>query len=122
MKEVKKVEKVIEEEELVDVTCDICMNTCRDSMDLNHEFLTLEVNWGYGSDKDGETWKAHVCEECSTNFLDKLILFQKGSYLTKSSKIHEGLNKVNNRKRKIRKTVGVNVNIQIDEKDDNLKE
>jgi hypothetical protein len=87
MKYTKKVIKEVEENEVVDITCDICMESCRDSIDMNHEHLTIKGNWGYGSDKDGETWEAHVCEKCSDEHLSKLILFQKSLYMGKSDEI-----------------------------------
>jgi hypothetical protein len=106
----------IEEDKIVDVTCDICMESCMDSIQMNHEHLTIKGNWGYGSDKDGETWEAHVCEKCSDEYLSNLILFQKSLYMGKSKEILENINKVNKRKRKIRKSVGskIEISVQVD--------
>jgi hypothetical protein len=116
MKDIKQVTKTIEEDKIVDVTCDICMESCRDSIDMNFEHLTIKGNWGYGSDKDGETWEAHVCEKCSEEYLSKLILFQKSLYMGKDKKRVQELNKSNIRKRKIRKSVGskIEISVQVD--------
>ena len=121
MKETKKVQKTEEVDEIVDVTCDICMNTCRDSIDMNHEYLNIKGNWGYGSDKDGETWEAHVCEKCSDEHLSKLILFQKSLYMGKSKEIEQEINKSNIRKRKIRKSVGskIEISVKVDKEETN---
>jgi hypothetical protein len=114
MKDTKKVIKEVEEDVIVDITCDICMNSCLDSHHgMNHEHLHIKGNWGYGSDKDGQTWEAHICESCSDEYLSKLILFQKSLYMGKSPRITEELNKVNKRKRKIRKSVGSKIEISV---------
>ena len=57
---------------LEDIFCDICKKSCRDSMDMNYEFLMVRAIWGYGSRKDGDTWNGDYCEECS-NKIKKFI-------------------------------------------------
>lgn len=55
--------KTKEVDEIVDVRCDSCGNSCRKG-DYGYEYLTLKTNWGYASKKDLETWEAHLCEKC----------------------------------------------------------
>lgn len=52
-----------EVDEITDVRCDSCGNSCRKG-DYGYEYLTLKTNWGYASKKDLETWEAHLCEKC----------------------------------------------------------
>lgn len=47
-----------------DILCDKCGKSCRDGCDMNFEYALIEVNWGYGSRKDGESHVAQVCETC----------------------------------------------------------
>lgn len=63
-----------------DIVCDCCGGTCRDSIDMNYEFLKMEAKWGYGSEHDQEKWVAYVCESCVEAKLD-FIKFQKTEYL-----------------------------------------
>jgi hypothetical protein len=119
MKKVKTVDKVVQEEQIEDITCDICLESCRDSLDMNFECLSISTKWGYGSNnKDGEKWEAHVCESCTEKYLKDLILFNKSSYFSKSHELHEEMNEVNNRKRKIRKVVGLKVDVKVDKEDE----
>lgn len=53
-----------EVEELVDVKCDRCGESCWDKQDMNLEFAEIKVMWGYGSDKDLERHKVQLCEKC----------------------------------------------------------
>lgn len=124
MKDTKKVIKEVESDEVVDITCDICMNSCKDSINMNHEYLHITGNWGYGSSKDGQRWEAYICESCSDEYLSNLILFQKSLYMSKNPRIEEELNKVNKRKRKIRKSVGskIEISVKVDNKDITSKE
>lgn len=50
---------------LVDITCDVCGGSCRDKLDMNFELVTVSGNWGYGSLKDGTSWKCEICEDCA---------------------------------------------------------
>ncbi len=52
-----------------DITCNKCGLTCKDKCNMNFECAELNAEWGYGSDKDGQAHKAHLCEKC----FDKLI-------------------------------------------------
>ncbi len=48
---------------LVDITCNICGLSCYNTCDF--EYLHLSASWGYGSGKDGLSWKADLCEQCA---------------------------------------------------------
>lgn len=54
-------------EQLTDILCDLCGNTCRDSMGINYEYATLKATWGYNSNKDCQHHEAHICEKCYDN-------------------------------------------------------
>lgn len=121
-KEIKDTKEVVYDK-LIDITCDICTKSClpKDNIVSNYECLEITSTWGFDSKKDGEKWVAHICEECTDTYLKDLILFQKTTYNERvsDSKLHDKLNKVNNRKRKIREICGVDIEIKIDEKEDN---
>ena len=53
-----------EVEEVVDVTCDRCGNSCRDKINMNLEYAEMKAMWGYGSGKDCERHKIQLCEPC----------------------------------------------------------
>ena len=53
-----------EVEELVDVICDRCGQSCWDELDMNLEFAEMKAMWGYGSNKDCERHKIQLCEKC----------------------------------------------------------
>lgn len=76
---------------LTDIICDCCGKSCKVHTDVVDndlredngevydvfEFMKLEANWGYWSNKDSEQWTAHVCEKCvDERFSD--IKFKKG--------------------------------------------
>jgi len=81
-----------EREEVIDVLCDSCGESCRvelclplegeDPKDVPHnfEYMRLKSAWGYGSDHDCETWEAHVCQKCVDDKLG-FINFKKTNYL-----------------------------------------
>ena len=48
---------------IVDITCDICRDSCKDNLD-NFECALLESRWGYSSLKDGEQHSCYMCEKC----------------------------------------------------------
>lgn len=58
----KKVEELVDK--VVDVICDRCGKTCKDEINLNFEFAEVKAMWGYGSNKDLERHKIHLCEPC----------------------------------------------------------
>lgn len=59
-------------EDVVDVTCDICGNSCKKDQ-WGYEFATLKSKWGYTSSKDMEEHECELCESC----YDKVIAFIK---------------------------------------------
>ena len=60
----------------VDIICDCCKQTCKRSQSTStdrepeFEFATLDTNWGYWSDRDGEYRIFHICEACYVKFLE----------------------------------------------------
>lgn len=69
----------IEKEEVVisDAYCDKCGKSCRrvtNGLPI-FEYLKLEADWGYASNKDMESWRAILCEDCADE-IAKLIKFQ----------------------------------------------
>ena len=71
---------MIETKILMDIICDICGESCIDSITMNYEYLNLFTRWGYGSKHDGEPWAAQVCEKCTLEILEPLIKFNKEAY------------------------------------------
>ena len=57
--------KRVTEPKLVDITCDICGKSCRDSADMNYECVSFAGSWGYMSHKDTENWSCDICEPCA---------------------------------------------------------
>ena len=57
--------------ELKDIICNRCGKSCVSPHHSDqtgkvtcYESATLMANWGYGTDKDGETHRANLCESC----------------------------------------------------------
>ncbi len=100
----------VEEERVSDIICDICQKSCATStpVDGDASFDCLEINgsFGYSSKHDGEIWDAHICQDCTDNFLEKIICFRKSSYIHFSSSHKKEINKSAERKRLIRKLTG----------------
>ncbi|SDM97288.1 hypothetical protein [Vreelandella arcis] len=68
--------KVIEKVEIdavTDVVCDVCLSSTRVA-DEGLEFATLQAQWGYGSQHDGERYELHLCESC---FFSTLAYFKQ---------------------------------------------
>lgn len=55
-----------------DVVCDVCGNSTTKEKGYAPEFATLQANWGYGSDHDGERYEIHLCEGCFFSILAAL--------------------------------------------------
>lgn len=86
LKPVKKTENAV-----IDIICDSCGKSCKihtmiidndlreDNGQTHHifEYMKLEANFGYFSKKDGETWTAHICENCIVEKLVPIIKFKK---------------------------------------------
>lgn len=100
MKEFKDEDKIVKQKVLVNVSCDIC------TTNIHKEYLTIKHCFGYESNKDGEKWEAHICEDCIDKYLNNLILFQKTPYLFNNDDLIKSLNKDNDDKRKERKEKG----------------
>jgi alanine dehydrogenase len=78
------------QEVITDVLCDSCGRSCKvyESTTDNpkriddgekfysFEYLKLEANWGYDSNKDLERWTAQICENCVDEKLS-FIKFKK---------------------------------------------
>ncbi len=123
---------------LVDIICDICQKTCKSEnthedyeegdeiKEYDFQFLEIKGSFGYHSKKhDTEAWEAQICEDCSENYLEKIVCFTKFDYLsslspndksyvnktkTKKEKLNKDyndfLNERANRIRKVRKLTG----------------
>lgn len=51
-------------EVISDVVCDVCGNSTTKEKGYAPEFATLQADWGYSSDHDGEHYEIHLCEGC----------------------------------------------------------
>lgn len=75
----KKVNAVLNNEsaelEIIDAYCDIFGANC---MNPNKTFegMELKADWGYLSKKDGERWRAFVCERCVDKHFANLVRFE----------------------------------------------
>ncbi len=83
----KTKKKLVSQEEVEEVTCDMCGESCgkeahvyKGKTQIRFEYMTLEAYWGYYSSKDFEYWTAQVCETCVDTRLAPLIKFTKGGY------------------------------------------
>ena len=71
----KKEEMVTKETKTItDIICDSCGNSC--DTDYGFEYMKLESNWGFSSNKDFERWTAEICEKCVDDKF-KFITFKK---------------------------------------------
>lgn len=68
-----KVTEKVEVEAVTDVVCDVCLTTTRVAGE-NLEYATLQAQWGYGSQHDGERYEVHLCESC---FFSTLAYFKQ---------------------------------------------
>ncbi len=59
----------------VDVGIDVICNVCGESTvsDGIFEYAVITAEWGYGSNRDGEEWRAHACEGCMVDFMDSWV-------------------------------------------------
>ena len=62
-----KILREVMKEEVVDITCDICGNSCAK---CGLEYAELRSNWGYDSKKDGEQHTCEICETCYDKLRD----------------------------------------------------
>lgn len=57
--------KLKEVEEVVNISCNCCGKSCGVPGEPHTMvFMTMQANWGYYSNKDLQSWKAHICEAC----------------------------------------------------------
>jgi hypothetical protein len=66
MKIIKNIKKEIEQEEITDILCNKCGESCKDKCNMNYEGL-IEANvWGgYGSKLgDSVSYQFSLCEDC----------------------------------------------------------
>jgi len=67
--------KSIETEFVIDIICDCCGQSCKTEYGI--EYLKMQANWGYGSDKkDFTQWTAQICEKCADEKFD-FVKFKK---------------------------------------------
>ena len=59
----------VDSPQVVDVICNACGESCRDNLGMNFEYADVSAAWGYGSKKDMEVHRGHLCEAC----YDKLV-------------------------------------------------
>lgn len=67
-KETKEVEVVD------DIICNRCGKSCETALEGLYEAAELIADWGYGSSKDGERSKAHLCEECFDGIVAEFVI------------------------------------------------
>ncbi|RUR31817.1 hypothetical protein [Vreelandella nanhaiensis] len=68
-----KITKKVKVDTVTDVICDVCLtSTCVAGEGL--EFATLQANWGYGAQHDGERYEVHLCGSC---FFGTLAYFKQ---------------------------------------------
>jgi hypothetical protein len=65
------VKRQIEQEQIVDIICDICSCSCK--FELSFEYASLNANWGYESKWDGYFTRAHICEKCMEKHIAPLL-------------------------------------------------
>lgn len=70
----KKYKKVLKNE-ISDIICDVCSRSCLKSPEAPYsaEFASLNAEWGYWSQKDGQKCNLDMCEDC----FDKIMSFVK---------------------------------------------
>ena len=68
-----EIRKLVEIEQVVGITCDICNKNCQNDPIYTAEYATLHASWGYGSSRDGDQDQCDICESC----YDKVIAFIK---------------------------------------------
>lgn len=61
-----------------DIHCDVCGCNTR-VPGYGRQYGTLQARWGYGSQHDGEHYRAHLCESC---------FFQALAYLRQERRIN----------------------------------
>ena len=72
MTEIEKVKKTVEV--VKDILCDSCGESCKKGNSF--EYMELQANWGFNSEKDLEQWTAQICEKCVDEKF-RFIIFDK---------------------------------------------
>ena len=67
-KETKEVEVVD------DIICNGCGKSCETALEGLYEAAELITDWGYGSSKDDERSKAHLCEESFDGIVAEFVI------------------------------------------------
>jgi len=75
MRKTSKKDVTVEQEVVDDIFCDKCgesihLNTVHDWVQITGGELTFEFN--YGSNKDGDTYKVEMCDDCCDEFFKSL--------------------------------------------------
>ncbi len=52
-------------------------NICGREKEINEEFASINIEWGYFSEKDGEIHKIHICEECYDKWRQKFVITEE---------------------------------------------
>jgi len=66
---------LVYEEAVLDIICDSCGESTRDSLGINFEYAEIKATWGYGSNnKDGEEHQSFLCEKCYEKMLKLMNL------------------------------------------------
>lgn len=59
-----------EKQEIEKVFCNICGKEIeKDIYGYHRDYLHIEKDWGYNSNKDGENHSIDICEECYDNLI-----------------------------------------------------
>lgn len=70
-----KIETILKNIDTIDdIFCDICGKSCK--TEYGFEYLECNTVWGFNSNKDMESWTAHICEKCVDEKLN-FINFKK---------------------------------------------
>ncbi len=70
MKEYKKIKKEVEEEEVIGITCNKCGKSEKgENIDWMSNIESFNHSFGYGSNKDTETHKFELCDDCYDEFI-----------------------------------------------------
>lgn len=57
-------ERLVVEELIVETHCNMCAKNCELEPGWDSHYVRMYASWGYGSQNDGLTEEAHICEKC----------------------------------------------------------
>ncbi len=66
---------------VADVRCDICDESTSGHGRHSPQFGTLQAQWGYGAQHDGEAYEVHLCESCFFGALASLQNLRRGELM-----------------------------------------